>query len=210
MNANSNSALPSAPPGSGVDAMDWEERYRTGDTPWEKGFAAPPLTDLLTRHAIRGTVLVPGCGSGHDVRAMASQGASVLGLDIAESAIISARSFQRAGGESYEQGDLFALPASWYGRFDWVVEHTCFCAISPCRRTDYLRAVNEVLKPNGHYFGIFYLNPDTEEGPPFRVSREEIARFFDPNFDLLEEWIPEHSFEGRVGRELCQLRRKRS
>ena len=39
--------------------MDWESRYREGDTPWEKGGAAPPLGELLARHGIAAE-LVPG------------------------------------------------------------------------------------------------------------------------------------------------------
>jgi hypothetical protein len=53
--------------------MDWEQRYETGDTPWEKGAPAPPLLEWLeSRGSIRGDILVPGCGSGHDVRAIAA------------------------------------------------------------------------------------------------------------------------------------------
>jgi hypothetical protein len=59
-------------------SIDWEERWRSKDTPWEKGYAAPPLTEYLEeggeelRNARR--VLVPGCGSGHDVRELARHG----------------------------------------------------------------------------------------------------------------------------------------
>ena len=216
MNANTNSASPLALPGSETDStgrlsadpVDWEDRYQTGDTPWEKGEAAPPLTDFLARHSIRGRVLVPGCGTGHDVRALASQGASVVGLDLAEMAITLALSIPPAGNETYEQGDLFALPESWNGRFDWVVEHTCFCAIDPALRADYVRAIARVLKPGGHYFAILYMTPDAETGPPFGTSREEITRLFEPHFTFLEEWVPSRTFEGREGRELCQLRYK--
>ena len=209
MNANTNSVSPLAPLGSSVDLMDWEARYRAGDTPWEKGYAAPPLTDFLSKYQIHGTVLVPGCGSGHDVRALAALGATVTGLDVAASAIASSRAFPIVGNETYERGDLFELPPSWHRSFDWVVEHTCFCAIPPERRADYLRAVTELLKPQGHYFAIFYANPDADEGPPFGVTKEEIAGFFDPDFELLQEWVPGSAFEGREGRELCQLRQKR-
>jgi len=210
MNANTNSASPSGPPGSGSkpasDPVDWEARYLAGDTPWDKGCAAPPLTDFLTRHPITGRVLVPGCGPGHDVRAIAIQGAEVTGLDLSETALRFARSFPPAGSETYEQGDLFALPKEWDGRFDWVVEHTCFCAIPPVRRADYVGAISRVLKPGGHFLAIFFLDPGVEQGPPHGATKEEISGLFDHDFELLEEWIPEKNFEGREGQELCQLR----
>lgn len=206
MNANTNSASPSGPPGSEAE-VNWEERYQLGDTPWDKGVASPPLTDFLTWHQVLGEVLVPGCGTGHDVRALASRGASVLGLDLAKSAIAQAQSRSPLGKETYSLGDLFALPSSWQCRFDWVVEHTCFCAIPPSRRIDYVNAISGIIKPSGYFLAIFFTNPDAEQGPPFGVSREEIAQLFDPGFELIEEWVPSQTYAGREGRELCQLRR---
>jgi SAM-dependent methyltransferase len=190
------------------DQVDWEARYRAGDTPWDEGTAAPALVDFLSRHPILGEALVPGSGAGHDVRALAAQGADVLGLDLSPTAIGLARSFPPAGSERYEQGDLFHLPPSWHGRFDWVVEHTCFCAIPPAHRADYVCAISLALKPGGHYLGIFYMNPSAPQGPPHGTTSEEISSLFDPGLTLLEEWTPRENFEGREGRELCQLRRK--
>ena len=216
MNANTNSVSPSAPPGSGADPacdpVNWEGRYRAGDTPWDKGAVAPPLADFLARHPVTGRVLVPGCGHGHDVRAIASQAgrvAEVTGLDLSETALRFARDFPPAGSEIYEQGDLFAPPDEWNGRFEWVFEHTCFCAIPPARRTDYVAAISRVLKPGGFYLAIFFLDPGVEQSPPHGATREEIEDLFDADFELLEEWMPEKAFEGREGQELCQLRRKR-
>lgn len=66
---------------------DWNAAYEDDDTPWDKGIAAPPLRAFLAKHPIRGRVLVPGCGLGHDVRLLAEQGASVVGLDIVPKAV---------------------------------------------------------------------------------------------------------------------------
>ena len=218
MNANTNSASPSAPAGSEgkgsapknpvhADPVDWEARYREGDTPWDEGKASPALAEFLSRHPIQGEVLVPGSGTGHDVRALASQGATATGLDLSVTAISLARSFPLTGNERYEEGDLFQLHRSWHGRFDWVVEHTCFCAIPPRLRSDYVKSISSALKPGGFYLGIFYMNPPAAEGPPHGVSRDEISALFDSSLDLLEEWTPQENFKGREGRELCQLRR---
>jgi len=166
MNANTNSGSPSGPPGSVVDPVDWESRYQAGDSPWDEGFAAPSLTEFLTRRQILGEVLVPGSGPGHEVRSLAEIGAKVTGLDLSPTAIALARYYPRIREEQYLQGNLFALPDSWDGRFDWVVEHTCFCAIPPVARSDYVQAITRSLKPGGHYFAIFYMNPAAPSGPP--------------------------------------------
>src|SRR5260370_27027656 len=96
--------------------MNWEQRYRTGDTPWEKGAPAPPLLEWIVRRGpLRGDILVPGCGSGRDVRgiAAASQAAQVVGIDIAPSALDQARRFSIAGPETYQLPNIFDLSAGF-------------------------------------------------------------------------------------------------
>ncbi len=80
----------------------WEERYQTRDMPWEKGAPSPGLVDFLAAHPElpHGTVCVPGCGTGHDVRAWAKAGFQPLGLDIAPSAIQLSAEQTRAEGLS--------------------------------------------------------------------------------------------------------------
>jgi hypothetical protein len=133
--------------------MDWEERYQTGDTPWEKGVAAPPLLEWFANGGVMvGDVLVPGCGCGHDVRAIsaASPDARVVGLDIAPSGLDQARKFALAGQETYQLANLLDLPDGLANRFDWVFEHTCFCAIDPRQRPDYVEGVGRLFA--GHIF----------------------------------------------------------
>jgi ubiquinone/menaquinone biosynthesis C-methylase UbiE len=198
--------------------MEWEQRYRTGDTPWEKGAPAPPLLEWLgSRGAMRGGILVPGCGLGHDVRAIAaaSPTAQVVGLDIAPSALDQARRFSLAGKETYQLADLFDLPADLTNRFEWVFEHTCFCAIEPRQRQDYVIGIIRALQPDGALLAIFYLNPwdpgeaPEEGGPPFAVTREELDRLFGTHFELVEELKPRTAYPGREGREIIRLLRKR-
>jgi SAM-dependent methyltransferase len=184
--------------------MDWEQRWREGDAPWDHGEASPPLVEFLDNRAPpRGEVLVPGCGSGHDVRALAGRGFSVTGLDISPSAIDVARQFPASGDVSYLVGDWLQVPAQLRGRFDWVVEHTCFCAIDPQRRSDYVESLCAVLKRGGSFLAIFYMQPEADSGPPYPVSREELDRLFSENFKLIEAWEPEVGYQSRLGRELC-------
>jgi SAM-dependent methyltransferase len=192
--------------------MDWELRYQSGDMPWEKGEAAPPLADWLSRNEMRGRVLVPGCGCGHDVRALAAAGTEPIGIDIAPSAITHAESLPRVGAERYRIENLFELSPELVGAFDWVFEHTCFCAIDPGRRADYVAAVAGALKPHGRLLAIFYLDPGhdhPDDGPPYGVTREALDRLFSGSFETLEEYVPTVAYPGREGRELVRLLRKR-
>lgn len=187
----------------------WEELWQTGETPWDKGYGAPPLSEYLARengvlHRAK-RVLVPGCGSGHDVRELEKHGISATGLDLSETAVVRAREQAAVGDEDYLQGDLFE-PSWREGRdFDAVWEHTCFCAIDPELRPAYARAMAEILPPGGHLVGVFYLTPwdpgEDATGPPHAASRAEIIGLFSPNFELRENWVPERAYPGREGKE---------
>src|SRR5262249_49103687 len=128
--------------------QDWENRYQTGDMPWEKGEASPGLVDFLQTHPTlpRGTVCVPGCGTGHDVRAWAQAGFTTSGFDIAPSAIKLAKEKTQAAGltATFELSDF--LKNTPPVPFDWLFEHTLFCAINPAERDEYVRAVLRWLK----------------------------------------------------------------
>ncbi len=181
---------------------DWEQRYQTGDMPWEKGEPSPGLVDFLNAHPElpRGSVCIPGCGTGHDVRAWVRAGFNATGLDLAPSAIRLARERNAAAGltAQFQQADF--LHDSPPAPFDWVFEHTLFCAIDPAARDQYAAAVPRWLRPGGQYLAVNYLIPDTD-GPPFGATREEILQRFTPNFDLLQEWVP-RSYPNRTNLEL--------
>jgi len=227
--------------------MDWEARYQANDTPWHKGGAAhPALLRFLqegvpsgawedgptmrerwsdaVRVAFRGRVLVPGCGFGADVRAIAGaavdasgndrEWAPVVGIDIAPTAVRQAAELPKArptSAEVFDVADLFNLPEEYRAVFDAVWEHTCFCAINPVERPRYAEGVKVALKEGGFLLAVFYIDPDMdpgEEGPPFAVSPQELDLFFDPLFEKLAEWVPE-TFPTREGRELVRLYRRR-
>jgi methyl halide transferase len=179
----------------------WESRYQSGDMRWEKGEAAPGLVDFLAAHPKlrRSTVLIPGCGTGHDARAWAQAGFDATGLDFAPSAIALAKERTRAAGlraQFLRKDFLHGQPGR---RFDWLFEHTLFCAISPADRETYVHAMLRWLKPGGQFLAIHYMLP-CEKEPPFGVTRRELWERFSPHFELLAEWTP-RSYPNRVGLE---------
>ena len=179
----------------------WEQRYQTHDMPWEKGAPAPGLVDFLAAHPDleRGTVCVPGCGLGHDVREFARAGFAAFGFDVAPSAISLAEQGTKAAGltAKFQLADF--LQDEPPQKFDWLFEHTLFCAIQPSERDDYVRAVLRWLKPGGTYLAVNYFDcgPD---GPPWPTTRAEQLERFAPHFQLLADWIP-RSYEKREGKE---------
>ena len=189
--------------------MNWEDRWRQGNPAWDHGRAAPPLADYVATHAMSGRAIVPGCGSGHEVRLLAAKGLEVTGVDLAAGALERARAHGAAGGEVYHQGDWLRLPVGFAGKFDWVVEHAFLCALPPSRRFDYANAVNFVLRPRGHFLAVFYLDPANPVGPPFGISPRELDDLFG-SFRLLARWRPKEAFASRAGREEMRLYQRTS
>jgi len=179
----------------------WEQRYQTHDMPWEKGAPSPGLVDFLATHPelTRGTVCVPGCGSGHDVHEFARAGFSAHGFDIAPSAISLAGQGAKAAGlmAKFQLADfLHDEPPQ---KYDWLFEHTLFCAIQPSERDDYVRAVLRWLKPGGAYLAVNYFDCGPE-GPPWPTTQAEQLERFAPHFRLLADWTP-RSYQNREGKE---------
>ncbi|HTY86374.1 MAG TPA: methyltransferase domain-containing protein [Candidatus Acidoferrum sp.] len=180
----------------------WEQHYQSGDMRWEKGGPSPGLVDFLAAHPELpgGTVAIPGCGTGHDVRVFARAGFEAFGFDIAPSAIRLAKEKTKDAGlaAQFQLADFLRDEPPL--RFDWLFEHTLFCAIQPAERDDYVRALLRWLKPGGQYLAVNYLIVESSEGPPFAATRTELERRFRPHFELIEDWLP-RSYPNRTGRE---------
>lgn len=161
---------------------------------------------------LAGRILVPGCGLGHDARALATKGVDeVVGIDLSPFAVEQARRLAAGRPVRFTVQDLFDETWDGQGGFDWVFEHTCFCAIHPDDRPRYVRAVRRLLKPNGRFLGVFFLNPwdpgEKPDGPPFGTGQTELDELFGPWFNLVEEYVPTQAYPGREGRELVRLLR---
>lgn len=187
--------------------MNWEERYRDGDTPWDHGEAAPPLLEVLADWPREiwgeGSVLVPGCGRGHDAAVLGRAGHQALGLDLSPSALADGRSrYAGVGNLEFLAGDFMDPVLADSRRVSSIWEHTCFCTLPPEQRVAYVAAAGRWLSEGARLIGVFYLNPEDDDGPPYRVSREEIRTLFAPCFEILREAVPTRFYPSRAGREL--------
>lgn len=189
----------------------WESRYQTGDTGWDLGRPAPPFVDLLSGPDAppAGSMIVLGCGRGHDAIFFAQQGFEVTAVDFSRLALNDAgQNAKRAGVEiEFIEHDLFVLPPLYDHRFDYVLEHTCFAAIPPTRREDYVQVVKRLLKPGGLYIALFFAHGRLG-GPPFNTTIEEARSLFRPYFAIERLEAPPRSVEARMGKELFALMRK--
>jgi SAM-dependent methyltransferase len=108
----------SAAKGTTEHGKKWNELYKQGFMPWDKGFPSPALVDLLSsppassspshpnilpqaqKVGAKKRALVPGCGKGYDVLLLAAYGYEAYGLDYSELALSEAKRIQaEKGGE---------------------------------------------------------------------------------------------------------------
>ena len=191
----------------------WDAKYQeAAPPPWDLGRPSPVLEAWLAEHpGIAGRALVPGAGQGHDAVALARAGLDVVAVDFAPTAVAATRELAAAAGVALEavEGDALAPPAAWDGTFDWVFEHTCFCAIDPDRRDDYVAAAARVLKPGGRLVGVFFTHGDVG-GPPFDTNVDELRARFGAAFEIEGLAVATTSIEKRAGEETVGEFRRRA
>jgi len=189
----------------------WDDLYARGGDGWELGAPALPLVDFFATNRLDGTrVAVPGCGRGHDARFLASLGYETVGLDFSPAALAAARALAAREGSSaqFEARDVFTLGRERPNAFDGVWEYTCFCAIDPVRRAEYVASLAGAVRPGGWLLACFFPLRGAPAGPPFPVSMDEVRRVLRPAFRIDRAFPPVRSVRGRQGREWMVLARR--
>jgi methyl halide transferase len=135
----------------GPDRDFWQQRFTERRTPWDRGAPGPQLQRWLddATLAAAARVAVPGCGSGHDVLALAQAGCDVTALDYAAAAVALTRERLAAAGAATTvvQADVLAWQAP--APFDAVYEQTCWCALHPDHWSAYAAQLHAWLRPGG-------------------------------------------------------------
>lgn len=179
----------------------WEQVWQNGETRWDLGGVTPALVTFLREQPAHGNVLVPGCGAGHDAYYWAKQGARVVAVDFAPSALAAAQARYQHTKITWTAADVTQL--GYADQFDWVWEYTCFCALHPEARADYLDGINRALKPGGSYVGMVFSKVPKDAGPPFAVAAADFRELLAARFtiEMFTDPAPQ-SIKPRRGREI--------
>jgi SAM-dependent methyltransferase len=112
--------------GTTEHGQKWDDLWKEGFLPWDKGFPNPALVDLLTERqdlfppppkSGRRKALVPGCGKGYDVLLLSAFGYDAYGLEISSNALEAAR---RTEKEMDGKGDYEMREGVEKGRVTWL------------------------------------------------------------------------------------------
>ncbi|KAL7413338.1 S-adenosyl-L-methionine-dependent methyltransferase [Mrakia frigida] len=199
----------------------WEKLWKATTTPWDKGFANPPLVALLEKvpqevkmpekgqAGIR--TLVAGCGRGYDVEAFSRLGGwDSWGLDLSETAIEEAKSWYSSlptpstpiGPVSFHALDFFTfdLPS---GAFNLAFDNTFLCALPPSLRSAWGTRYAALLpSPGSLLITRAYPLMDAAEmakgtGPPWGLNME-IYQTLLPEESWKKVWDGEGGEKGRL------------
>lgn len=189
----------------------WNRLYEDEGRPgWDMDRATPLVGELLDLARPLGLrpgadLVVPGCGYGHDAAELEARGFAVTGLDFAPLAIQGAR--QRYGDRvAWSQADWFSTRL---GPWDALFDHTCFVAMDPGRRPDYVDACAAHLRPGGLWMAALFHDVNGRPGPPHAISMAEMEALAGRRFEVLHLAEARASHPRRAGREFLLIGRRR-
>ena len=190
----------------------WERCYQSGEMGWDLGEATPIFDNWIENYRTALNICVLGAGNGWDAINFAQRGHAVTAVDFAESAVKNMQDTAKQNNLEIDirHMNIFDLKEIYTNYFDVVLEYTCFCAINPSKRRDYLDMARHILKSQGELVGLLFPIDKAPEdgGPPFAVQLEPTIKLISEYFFLIKREIPSLSIKPRLGREVFVIFRK--
>jgi len=158
----------------------WDASYSDGPAPWDIGQPQPAIVRLASKGVFTGSVLDAGCGLGENTLHIASLGVSILGVDVAETALALAREKARDRGIGIEFATADAFHLERLGRsFETVLDCGLFHTLESDEQQEYTASLASVTKHDGNLYVLCF----SDEGPdpgPHPVRQEELRAAFSP------------------------------
>ncbi|QJR14987.1 methyltransferase domain-containing protein [Usitatibacter palustris] len=201
-------ATPTFPKLDPTGAEFWEVRYREHFTPWDAGRVPKQLQDFVAGEEPPGRVLVPGCGSAHDVRFFAEAGWDVQGIDFSAAAVEAAVPILGPFASRVTRADFFGAEVA--GPYPLVYERAFLCALPRREWPRWGARMAELIPSGGRIAGFFYYEEPHKPGPPFPMrDRSELHALLDPAFEAIEDREVDDSISIFVGKERWEIWRRR-
>jgi hypothetical protein len=161
----------------------WTKRWEAGKTPWDLGGVPPALAKYLERTHTATTALIPGCGSGYEVRAFHQVGYDVQALDFSAPAVAHAREVLGPLGERVIHGNFFKHDFAGK-QFGLIYERGFLCSLPTERWPDYAARMASLISTGGRLVGLFLYGHEPEP-PPYPLTPEIAAGLFGKKFRLI-------------------------
>ena len=164
-----------------MTGLPWDASYHDGPAPWDVGRPQPAVARLAAEGGFAGAVLDAGCGTGENALHLASLGLSVLGVDVAETALAIARAKAADRGLEVEFAVADALRLERLGRrFATVLDCGLFHGFDGEERPGYVASLASVTERDGSLYVLCFSDVGPNPGP-HPVSEEELRAAFNPS-----------------------------
>jgi ubiquinone/menaquinone biosynthesis C-methylase UbiE len=164
-----------------MTGLPWDASYHDGPAPWDIGQPQPAIVRLASEGGFAGAVLDVGCGTGESALHVASRGLSVLGVDVAETALAIAR--QKADDRDLEvefaAADAFHLERLGR-RFETVLDCGLFHTFDDDERRGYVASLASVTEHTGTLYVLCFSDDGPDTGP-HPISQDELRAAFNPS-----------------------------
>jgi SAM-dependent methyltransferase len=161
-----------------MTGLPWDASYHGGTAPWDIGRPQPAIVRLAAEGGFAGAVLDAGCGTGENALHIASLGLSVLGVDVAETALAIARA--KAGDREidveFATADAFQLERLGR-RFETVLDCGLFHTFDVDEQPRYAASLASVTEHDGTLYVLCFSDDGPDTGP-HPISREELRAAF--------------------------------
>jgi ubiquinone/menaquinone biosynthesis C-methylase UbiE len=157
-----------------MSGVPWDVSYHDDPPPWDIGRPQPAIVRLASEGGFAGAVLDAGCGTGENALHVASLGWSVLGVDVAETALAVARSKADDRGIEVEFAAADAFQLERLGRrFETVLDCGLFHTFDVDERPRYAASLASVTEQGGTVYVLCFSDAGPDTGP-HPVSQEEL------------------------------------
>jgi SAM-dependent methyltransferase len=158
----------------------WDASYSDGPAPWDIGQPQPAIVRLASKGVFAGSVLDAGCGLGENTLHIASLGVSIMGVDVAETALALAREKARDRGIEIEFATADAFHLERLGRsFETVLDCGLFHTLESDEQQEYAASLASVTKHDGNLYVLCFSDQGPDPGP-HPVRQEELRAAFSP------------------------------
>jgi SAM-dependent methyltransferase len=164
-----------------MTGLPWDASYHHGSAPWDIGQPQSAIVRLASERGFVGAVLDAGCGTGENALHLASLGMSVLGIDVAETALAIAREKAADRGIEVEFAAADAFQLARLGRrFVTVLDCGLFHTFDGDERPAYAASLASVTEHDGTLYVLCFSDEGPETGP-HPISQEALRAAFNPS-----------------------------
>ena len=164
-----------------MTGMPWDASYHDGLAPWDIGRPQAAIMRLAAAGGFAGAVLDAGCGTGENALLVASLGLSVLGIDVAETAVAIAREKAADRGIEVEFAAADAFRLERLGRrFETMLDCGLFHTFDAEERPRYVASLASVTERDGTLYVLCFSDDGPETGP-HPIRQDELRAAFNPS-----------------------------